>query len=569
MRVRSNNNLFKMKYKLISRKSHKQSFYKLFLGLFIIAFIFSCNDVLLSAESGAGTKFNMSYVYFGSPVNYTSYVDSTKGSLNEISPNYFNLKGDGSLSISSSINSDFIDEMHERGIRVVPFLSNHWDRELGRKALNNRNALAEQIANAVVKYNLDGVNIDLENLNEEDRNNYTDFVRLLRQKMPAGKIIAVSVASNPWGITKGWQGSYDYAALGQYSDYLMIMAYDEHYDGGSAGPVASIKFVEDSIKYAIQRVPKEKIVLGIPFFGRIWKNGGGIAGQGISLNTAETLIAKYRGVVTFDYTSYSPKATITIKSGDEKPYIFGTKLEAGTYTIWYENEQSIKQKLILVKKYGIKGTGSWSLGQETKNTWDYYDLWLNGHYYTDAQGHWAVKSIITVANNKWMVGNGSNSFAPNKSLTRAEAATALVRAMRLLEKGGKKNTQEVAFSDISGHWAVNEIKIAAQYGIIVGRGDGTFGPDQAITREEVAVLMNRVISMQQGRNALASRSENTSGNNVIFIDVSAESCPWSYDAIIAMSGIGIIKGLPDGRFLPKNNTTRAEMAALLCRVMGN
>jgi len=51
--------------------------------------------------------------------------------------------------------------------------------------------------------------------------------------------------------------------------------------------------------------------------------------------------------------------------------------------------------------------------------------------------------------------------------------------------------------------------------------------------------------------------------------VSAESCPWSYDAIIAMSGIGIIKGLPDGRFLPKNNTTRAEMAALLCRVMGN
>ena len=154
----------------------------------------------------------------------------------------------------------------------------------------------------------------------------------------------------PERINKGWQASYDYAALSNYSDYLMLMAYDEHYNGGGAGPVASIGFVEDSIKYALERVPSEKIVLGIPFFGRIWRNGGGIVGQGASLKDIEALIARYRGQVSFDYAYYSPKAVITIKTTDEKPYIYGKRLDAGTYTIWYENEQSIKQKLRLVQK---------------------------------------------------------------------------------------------------------------------------------------------------------------------------------------------------------------------------
>lgn len=77
----------------------------------------------------------------------------------------------------------------------------------------------------------------------------------------------------PKGWNTGWHGSYDYSALSKYADYLMIMAYDEHYQGSPAGPVAGMEFVEESIKYALKHVPKEKIVLGVPFFGRVWGPG--------------------------------------------------------------------------------------------------------------------------------------------------------------------------------------------------------------------------------------------------------------------------------------------------------
>ena len=71
--------------------------------------------------------------------------------------------------LTPAVEQAFVDEMHRRGILVVPFLSNHWDRELGQAALTNRKKLAGQIAEAVEKYNLDGINVALENLTEHER----------------------------------------------------------------------------------------------------------------------------------------------------------------------------------------------------------------------------------------------------------------------------------------------------------------------------------------------------------------------------------------------------------------
>ena len=176
-----------------------------------------CTVLLLAAlltPTAAARRFSMSYVYFGSPSSYVERVDGTQGSLDEISPNYFNLNSDGTLDFTGGSDvAAFVEQMHQRGVRVVPFLSNHWDRELGRKALSNRKKLAEQIARAVVQYSLDGVNVDIENVTHQDRNTYSEFVELLRQKLPEDKIVAVSVAANPYGYTQGWHGSYDYRRL--------------------------------------------------------------------------------------------------------------------------------------------------------------------------------------------------------------------------------------------------------------------------------------------------------------------------------------------------------------------
>ena len=99
--------------------------------------------------------------------------------------------------------------------------------------------MSDEIAAAIEKYNLDGVNVDIENLTEQDRGKVCSFIRQLRWKIPPEKTVAVSVAANP-GLTSGWYGSYDYEELAKYSDYLMVMAYDEHYAGGRQGMIASI-----------------------------------------------------------------------------------------------------------------------------------------------------------------------------------------------------------------------------------------------------------------------------------------------------------------------------------------
>jgi Predicted glycosyl hydrolase len=221
----------------------------------------------------------------------------------------------------------------------------------------------------------------LKTLRESERDSYSDFVRILREVLPAEKSLSIAVAPKPYSVEAGWQKSYDYAALAQYCDYLMLMTYDQSYQGGPEGPVASARFVEDSIKSALKEVPAQKIVLGLAFYGRYWKQGSTYGGYGISAYHVEDLIKKYRGVVTYDKVYQSPKAVITIKEGDVKPYVFGSPLQAGKYTIWYENEQSIKYKLTLVQEYNLKGAGSWSLGQESLQTWKYYKLWLNGFYF--------------------------------------------------------------------------------------------------------------------------------------------------------------------------------------------
>ena len=412
-----------------------------------------CAALVLAAllTPAQAKRFSMSYLYFGSPSAYIERVEQARGALDEISPNYFNLNADGTLNLTGGSEiKRFVAEMRQRGVRVVPFLSNHWDRELGRAALRNRAALARQIAQAVEDYGLDGVNVDLENLTHQERDAYSEFVELLRAELPDGKILAVSVAANPYGYTQGWHGSYDYARLGKAASYLMLMTYDEHYQGGEPGPVASLAFQERSVQYALQYVPAEKLVLGLPFFGRIWSGSGTqMNGHGISETQINALLAQYRGSVVQDAASGSARASITITPSDPKPAVNGVTLAAGTYTIWYESEQAKKRQLALVERYGLLGAGSWSLGQEDARVWDYYSLWLNGWTFADVQGHWAASYVLDAAEAGRMTGLSDTAFGPDLTLTRGEAAAAVCRLAGL----EPESSGAPAFSDLDGHWA--------------------------------------------------------------------------------------------------------------------
>lgn len=441
--------------------------------------------------------------------------------------------------------------MHQQNIKVVPFLSNHWDQALGRKALENRESLVAELAEAIEKYDLDGINIDLENLNELDTANYTDFVRLLREALPEDKEVSVAVAAKSYDAKTGWHASYDFEELAKYSDYLMLMTYDESYYGSAPGPVASMDFVEKSIQYALTKVPADKIVLGIPFYGRYWQIGS-YGGRGISLYRVEELVAKYNGKVYFDESKKSNYAIVTIPKGSYET-VHGRVLEPGEYIIWYESDISIKLKLKLVEKYNLKGTGSWSLNEAPSQIWSYYKYWLNGyHYFVDAENHWAESDINEIFRKGWMIGTSDYTFSPNQSLTRAQAAVVLVRALGLTNNGS-----ENVFTDVAeNYWAKNEIEIAYQNGIVKGIAEGEFAPDQPLTREQMAVMLSRIFNYKESVDILEYPNP--------FSDI--DSAHWAYEEIMILNKLGIFTGYEDGSFRPKKSITRAEMAALMNRI---
>ncbi|WP_053075046.1 S-layer homology domain-containing protein [Ornithinibacillus californiensis] len=509
--------------------------------------------------------FNMSYLYFGNTQQQLNAVAQTNGNLDVISPSYFNLNDDGSLYLTPMLDPTFIDEMHKQGIKVVPFVSNHWDRAEGRAALQNREELSDQIAEAIIQYNLDGVNIDIENVTEIDRDNYTDFVRLLREKIPKDKEISVAIAANPNQWSKGWHGSYDNKELAKYADYLMVMAYDEHYQGGEPGPVASIGWVEKSIQTLInvEGVAPEKIVLGLPFFGRYWNHAESTGGRGASMHQVETLVAKYNGTITFDQASLSPKATFTITSGDPITKISGRTLLPGTYEVWFENNESIHAKMDLVHKYGLKGTGSWSLGQEDPDIWDDFSTWQVHHAahdfiminndnfpFTDARNHWTRNEILYTYQKGWFQGNERSQFNPNDGLTRAQAAALFVKVFNLnpLEPIGNSSFTDVKDS----HWAKEPIEIAVQHGVFKGKEDGTFDPNEVLTRQQMAAIFD---------NTLKDIYDTTKMNEpVSFKDVSKSSS--FHNAIVNVRQQGIIMGSGEN-FRPGDEVTRAQMAVIL------
>ncbi|OIJ13332.1 hypothetical protein BKP37_11010 [Anaerobacillus alkalilacustris] len=502
--------------------------------------------------------FNMTYVYFGGANTFVQQVDATNRAVHVVSPNYFDVTPEGNLDITWMLRTSFITEMHKRGIKVVPFLANHWHRDAGINGLINRDQLARDIAAAIEEYNLDGVNVDIEGVGHQYRNEHTDLVRLLRQYIPKHKEVSVAIAANPNGWNTGWHGFYDERELARYSDYLMIMAYDESWGGPDSpiGPVASLNFQERSIQYVLNEgVPKDKIVLGLPFYGRMWKTDGPtiadgpIEGMGLAHRRVPEIVNKFNGKVTYDTRRRSAYVNFRIPPGQHE-FQGGKKLTEGDYIIWFDNEQAKKEKLRLPQKYGIKGTGSWALSLEEHGTWNYYSLWLNGRFFDDVPvGHWGEESILFVANRGWMAGTASTNFSPEAELTRAQGAVILVRALG----EANRNPNRYEFIDTTTHWARKEIEIARELGMVSGLGNNRFGPDDPLTREQLAAILNNIFQYDFDRD---KRNP--------FPDIGSDD--WAFESLMAIYQRGFLSGFEDGTFRPRAKSTRVQMAALMNRM---
>ncbi|TEB08363.1 Cellulosome-anchoring protein precursor [Pelotomaculum schinkii] len=166
----------------------------------------------------------------------------------------------------------------------------------------------------------------------------------------------------------------------------------------------------------------------------------------------------------------------------------------------------------------------------------------------DIAGHWAEDNIKQLVARDAITGYPDGSFKPDNNITRAEFATVLVKAFGLAPQSGK------VFTDTGSHWAKDFIATAASYGIIKGYNDVAFGPDDLITREQMAVMIARAAQ-------LAAVSDGTP-----FGDAASIS-DWAKDAVAAAVEAGIIQGYPDNTFKPQANATRAEAVTVIVNAL--
>jgi spore germination protein YaaH len=512
--------------------------------------------VCLVLPCAAAPYESLTYLYGGSSQTYDHNINRTRRNLSTVAADYFHIDGNGNAAITKIPDRAFIRRLQLSGIRVVAFVSNHWDREIARLAMAKRASVAAMLAHWVEVYGLDGLDVDIENLTHADKENFTDFIRLLSELMPQHKKLSVAAAANPQRWTTGWHGMYDYAALGRMCNAVMLMTYDQSYEGSAAGPVASYTFTRDSVREALRHIPRDKLIMGIPFYGRYWallNSGGDIAGKAFTVSNIETITRHYTSKTWYDTLNHCARATVTVDAGDPgMDLLGGRKLDAGVYDIWYENDRSYETKMRLCREYGIAGVGSWALGQEPERIWLGYRSWLGNVPFTDLAGHWGEGAMTGLFELGILSGYGNGLCGPDNAVTRAEICVLLCNIL-----GMAPADVSSAPAEVRGHWSAGYVWAAIRHGIMSGDG-GTYPryrPGDPVTRAELASLCAKALSVRAA----------VQPGQPFFPDVAPDM--WFYGAVSDMRALGVISGMPDGRFHPESGATRAQASAILWSMM--
>ncbi|HCL04191.1 MAG TPA: glycosyl hydrolase family 18, partial [Lachnoclostridium phytofermentans] len=238
-------------------------------------------------------------------------IDSTKG-VTTISPTWYRINSkEGTL--ASLASESYIEKAHGMGIEVWALVDNFDPNvdtyEVLSKTSSRERLINELIAEAI-KYNLDGINIDFENLSVETGPHYIQFLRELSVKCRSNQIVLSSDTYVPASYSK----FYDRQEQGAVLDYVIIMAYDEHHSKSEeAGSVASIGFLQKAIDDTLLQVPKEKLIMGIPFYSRLWKEytelgNPALASEAVSMTSAEKTLEANKATKSWVFTTGDRKS---------------------------------------------------------------------------------------------------------------------------------------------------------------------------------------------------------------------------------------------------------------------
>lgn len=311
-------------------------------------------------------------------------IADTKG-LTTIAPTWFSL-ADTEGNITSIADRDYVNYAHQSNLEVWAVLRdfhggiNSYDETYEVLSYTSkRTSVINQVIAEAIESGVDGINLDFELISSSCGEHYIQFVRELSVRCRQNGLV-LSVDNY---VPQPYNAHYDLKEQGIVADYVMIMGYDEHTDGSyQAGSVASISYLENGVSDALQMVPAEKLVAGVPFFTRLWfetpKTEEELAGE------AGTEAAQYPNKITSTAYGMDEAASVVADAGvqpqwDEETMQNYAEWEAdgGTYRIWLEDRQSLEEKLKVIKENGLAGVAEWSLGMEDSSVWDLILQYVN------------------------------------------------------------------------------------------------------------------------------------------------------------------------------------------------
>lgn len=277
--------------------------------------------------------------------------------VNVISPTWFSVT-DETGTISSLASADYVKLAHDAGREVWGLIDNFneaFDETTDLAYASVRSRIIEQLLAEAASCGMDGINVDFENLKEAGIPHYLQFLRELTSAAHAQNLV-VSVDTP---VPQAYTMYYQRGEQARFVDYMIVMAYDEHFAGSEeAGSVSSLPFVQQAVEEMTRVMPADQVICGIPFYTRVWTEKFGqsaITSEVLGMDGAKNYAKENQMTETWDASLGQNVATV--ETSDAR------------YTIWMEDEQSMEEKLKVIQSADLAGVAEWKLGFERADIW--------------------------------------------------------------------------------------------------------------------------------------------------------------------------------------------------------
>ena len=318
-------------------------------------------------------KVNLVWDYYSEVASAPDRTGITMDGVNVVSPAFFHLNSKGELIENiGQEGKKYIEWAHNNGYKIWPMVQNAGSGMINVTSeimndYNKRQKLINEIVSACVKYKLDGINLDFENMKQEDKNMYSRFIIELTPRLKdMGLVVSVDVTAPDGSET--WSMCFDRHVIGDVADYIVFMAYDQYgASSNKSGTTAGYNWVELSLNKFLktEEIESQKIILAIPLYARLWtedSSGKVVKQSTVPLKSMNSIVSGNNSKQWND---------------DLKQYYVEYKENSYTKKIWIEDEKSLKEKISLITNNNLGGVASWEKGMETDNFWTFLNQEIN------------------------------------------------------------------------------------------------------------------------------------------------------------------------------------------------